>query len=221
MSTPTPELPRHDAPAQDNPSLPLFRSEALAAHERQWTGAIRLSQTVSHWTVAALALLLGAGVAAFIGLGSYTRKIQVTGIVTPANGTITTPRLNSGGDRLEVHLYAPASAIGFVRLGQPVMVRYRAFPYQKFGLYRGEISAVGTTPLAPDELPRSIASTAHAYGQAGARGAGNEGLYRVKVAMARQSVPVHGQEQPLAAGMTLDADLLLERRRVWEWIVEP
>jgi hypothetical protein len=217
MSTPTPEPRRHDVPAQDNPPSPLFRTEVLAAHDSQWAGAIRLSQTMSHWTVAAVALLLGVGVVAFVGLGSYTRKMQVAGIVAPANGNIAVSGLNGASDgagaRLEVHLYAPAGAVGFVRLGQPVVVRYRAFPYQKFGLYSGNVSAVGKTPLGPGELPGTIA--------AGARGAGNEGLYRVQVAMARQSVAVHGHDQPLAAGMTLEADLLLDRRRIWEWIVEP
>jgi membrane fusion protein len=445
MSTPTPELRRHDAPAQDDRPLPLFRAEVLRAQEGQWAGSIRLSQTMSHWTVAALALLLGVGIAAFVGLGSYTRKMQVTGIVTPANGTITISSLNGGvlvrnlvqegtrvkrgqtlfeisgeqhgsagelsallgqqlavrqqaleaerrarvdqqrdkqreiearlanlsaeqnqldeemalatrrrtlaqstvakyealerngfvsaaqvqqkveegldletrlstlrrsmldlradrigltaqrkqldadlaaalaqldqssaairqemaqqasrsrilvkapedgvlttitndpgqsvaagqvlatlipsgtasdgaGDRLEVHLYAPSGTVGFVRLGQPVLVRYRAFPYQKFGLYRGKVSAISKTPLAPNELPSNIASTVLTYAQAGARGAGNEGLYRVKVAMARQSVSVYGHDQPLAAGMTLEADLVLERRSIWEWIFEP
>jgi hypothetical protein len=211
MSTPTPDLRQHDAPARDNQPQPLFRAEVLAAQESQWAGAIRLSQTMSHWTVAAVALLLGVGIVAFVGLGSYTRKMQVAGIVAPANGATAVSGLDGGardgaGGRLEVHLYAPASAIGFVRLGQPVLVRYRAFPYQKFGLYRGQVSAIGKTPLAPNELPSNFA--------------GNEGLYRVKVTMARQSVSVHGHEQPLAAGMTLDADLFLDRRRIREWIFE-
>jgi membrane fusion protein len=31
----------------------------------------------------------------------------------------------------------------------------------------------------------------------------------------------YGAEQPLQAGMQLDADVILENRRLWEWMLEP
>jgi membrane fusion protein len=37
------------------------------------------------------------------------------------------------GARLLAHLYAPSSAVGFLRADQPVLLRYDAFPYQKYG----------------------------------------------------------------------------------------
>ena len=36
-----------------------------------------------------------------------------------------------------------------------------------------------------------------------------------------QAVQAYGQPQPLAAGMQLEADVLLDRRRLIEWIFEP
>jgi membrane fusion protein len=41
------------------------------------------------------------------------------------------------------------------------------------------------------------------------------------VVLERQSVQAYGQAQPLAAGMQLEADVLLDRRRLIEWIFEP
>ncbi|MTW04486.1 HlyD family secretion protein, partial [Pseudoduganella ginsengisoli] len=37
-------------------------------------------------------------------------------------------------DALEVHLFAPSRTAGFVQAGQPVLIRYQSYPYQKFGL---------------------------------------------------------------------------------------
>ena len=41
------------------------------------------------------------------------------------------------GSRLEVELYAPTRAAGFVKVGTPVLLRYDAFPYKKFGQFHG------------------------------------------------------------------------------------
>lgn len=107
--------------------------------------------------------------------------------------------------RLLAHLYAPSAAVGFLRPQQPVLLRYQAFPYQKFGHHKGEVLQVSRTPLGPNE-----------HGQAA-----NEPLYRVTVALERQTVDAYGQPQPLVPGMQLEADVQLDRRRLIEWIFEP
>jgi membrane fusion protein len=43
----------------------------------------------------------------------------------------------------------------------------------------------------------------------------------VDVALERQTVSALGQELPLRAGMLVNADLLLEKRTLLEWIFEP
>nr|WP_316642164.1 HlyD family efflux transporter periplasmic adaptor subunit [uncultured Roseateles sp.] len=115
--------------------------------------------------------------------------------------------------QLLAHLYAPSSAVGFLRPTQAVQLRYQAFPYQKFGHQTGQIVQVSRTPLAAAELsalPLALAS-----------GTRSEPLYRITVRLDRQAVAAYGQDQALAVGMQLDADVLLERRRLIEWIFEP
>ena len=116
------------------------------------------------------------------------------------------------GATLQAHLYAPSSAVGFVRPGQDVRLRFEAFPYQKFGHADGRVLQVSRTPLAGSEL----ASLALAPG-IGADGA--QPLFRITVALA----PPEGASQalPLVAGMRLAGDVLLERRRLVEWLFEP
>jgi membrane fusion protein len=113
--------------------------------------------------------------------------------------------------KLQAHLYAPSSAVGFVRTNQPVLLRYEAFPYQKFGHQRGRVMEVSRTPLQPAEL------AAVAPQMAGSA----QPMYRITVALAQQSVDAYGEPQQLVAGMQLDADVQLERRRLVEWIFEP
>ena len=48
-----------------------------------------------------------------------------------------------------------------------------------------------------------------------------EALYRIRVALDDQTIFSHGQSYALKAGLSLEADVLQERRKVWEWMLEP
>jgi membrane fusion protein len=111
------------------------------------------------------------------------------------------------GSGLHVELLVPTRAIGFVAKGQEVVLRYEAFPYERFGQYRGVITDIGRNVWTQGE--RIGALTA------------KEPVYRIDVALDKQSVTALGQEFPLRPGMLVNADLLLERRTLLEWIFEP
>ncbi len=155
------------------------------------------------------------------------RRIVVTapeaGIVTAAIADVgqsvdTSRPLASvvpGGARWQAHLFVPSTAIGFVRVGEPVLVRYQAFPYQKFGQYGATVVSIARTALSAAEL-------ANDGGPAATPGEGRDAtFYRVIVALDAQHVTAYGAQQPLQAGMTLQADILQERRRLYEWVLEP
>jgi membrane fusion protein len=164
-------------------------------------------------------------------------------ITAPQDGTVTTityapgQAISSGqalatlvpaqsnntemGD-LEVHLYAPSRTAGFVAAGQTVLIRYQAFPYQKFGLQKGVVTDVSKTPFAPNELPINLASTILSNAQQNTLGFNSsEALYRIKVHPEKLSIMAYGQEQQLKPGMTLEADVMQDSRKIWEWIAEP
>jgi membrane fusion protein len=128
--------------------------------------------------------------------------------VSPASALASLVPSNS---RLQAHLFAPSSAVGFLRANQPVLLRFDAFPYQKFGHQLGQVVQVARSPLQSSEL-----ASLPLQG-----GAGSEPLYRVTVALDRQTVAAYGQAQPLSPGMQLEGDVQLDRRRLIEWIFEP
>jgi membrane fusion protein len=88
-------------------------------------------------------------------------------------------------------------------------LRFEAFAYQKYGHQPGHVVQVSRTPLAASEMA-ALALPAAAIG--------GEPMFRITVALDE-----HGRrrELPLAAGMRLQADVLLERRRLIEWLFEP
>ncbi|WP_180699181.1 HlyD family secretion protein [Pseudomonas crudilactis] len=148
-----------------------------------------------------------------------------TVISAPGDGIVTAIRGNVGqtakvdealaaivpGDsRFQAHLYVSSRAVGFIRKGAVVGVRYQSFPYQKFGQAKGTVLEISEAPLLPVEIP-PIANPESS----------KEPMYRVTVELERQYVRAYGDVIPLRAGMLLDADVMLEKRKLYEWIVEP
>jgi membrane fusion protein len=113
------------------------------------------------------------------------------------------------GAALEAEIYAPSRAAGFIRPGIAVLLRYQAYPYQKFGQHAATVREVAKTALRPDELNLPGAA------------AGSEPLYRIRLRLDRQFVQAYGKAMPLKSGMLVDASVMLERRRLYEWILEP
>jgi membrane fusion protein len=117
--------------------------------------------------------------------------------------------------RLQAHLYAPSQAVGFVEPGQKVMLRYAAYPYQKFGHQSGTVAHVSKTSMSAAEAMGSLSANN------GNSASGNEPLYRITVALDSTHITAYGKQQPLASGMSLEASILQERRHLWEWVLEP
>ncbi|WP_217591311.1 HlyD family secretion protein [Burkholderia sp. GbtcB21] len=113
----------------------------------------------------------------------------------------------------QAYLFVPSAAVGFIHIGDRVLVRYQAYPYQKFGQYEATVVSIARTALSAAELATS--------GAPETQNASNGTYYRVRVALKSQDVTAYGKAQPLQAGMALQADILQEHRRLYEWVLEP
>jgi membrane fusion protein len=144
--------------------------------------------------------------------GRLLLKAPVAGLVTnrllePGQSVSSgQPVLNllPRGSRLQAQLYVPSRAIGFIDPGDRVELRYQAYPYQKFGHHSGRVVRISRSAVARD----------------GADGQ-SEPVYRVLVELDRQSITAYGRQEPLRPGMLVDADILGERRKLYEWVFEP
>lgn len=129
--------------------------------------------------------------------GQAVTAQQVLATVVPENSA------------LRAELWVPSRSIGFVRVGEPVVIRYKAFPYQKFGSHVGRIEEISQSTVSSTELSRQLGVEM------------GEPSFRVLATLESQEIAVVGGGRPLRAGMTLDADVVLDRRRLIEWIAEP
>ncbi|EEV88864.1 Colicin V secretion protein CvaA [Cardiobacterium hominis] len=112
--------------------------------------------------------------------------------------------------RYEANLYALSHNMGFVHPGQTVYLRYGAYPYQKFGQYAAQVRDVAKTAAPLNELT----DTAFPALQ-------NQSAYRIRAELAQDFILAYGEKQPLMAGMQFEADIVQDRRRIYEWMVEP
>ncbi len=116
-------------------------------------------------------------------------------------------------EKLQAELLTPSTSIGFIHPGQRVLLRYTAFPYQKFGQYWGTVTEVSHAALQPNELNLLVPSLP-LLDQ-------SKTFYRAIIALDRQDVTVYGRPEPLKASMQVEAHVLLERRPIYQWILEP
>lgn len=140
--------------------------------------------------------------------GSVSAQLVKLGQAVQAGQALLS--LLPGDAGLEAELLVPSRAIGFIEPGDRVLLRYQAYPYQKFGHHEGSVARISRSALNPGELGALVGNA-----QAG------EPLYRVTVALAKQAVTAYGNDETLKPGMLVDADILGERRRLIEWIFEP
>ena len=126
------------------------------------------------------------------------------------------PLLNivPGGSILHAKLFGTSRSVGFVKPGQEVLLRYQAFPYQKFGFYGGTVETVSRSAMSPTDLPQQLAGLSSLYGT-------NEPIYEITVDLSKQTATAYGEAVPLQAGMQLNADIMIDRRRLIEWALDP
>lgn len=150
-------------------------------------------------------------------------------IYAPIDGVISTNHIKTGqyiesskplitilphDSHVIAEMYVPSRAIGFVKTGDEVLLRYQAYPYQKFGHANAQIISVAKTALAGQNI-QSIGTVSQNEQMT------NEPLYVVRAKLEKQTIKAYGNDLPLQVGMTLEGDILHETRKLYEWVLEP
>jgi membrane fusion protein len=111
------------------------------------------------------------------------------------------------GASLEAKLLIPSRAIGFVNAQQTVAIRFDAFPYQRYGSSQAKLFEIAKTLTTSADIRLPVALS--------------EPVYIATAAMNKQTMSAYGRSFPLQSGMTFEADIWLDTRRIIEWVFEP
>jgi membrane fusion protein len=142
----------------------------------------------------------------------YTLVAPVPGRVTaitarigqPAAPTQSLMAVVPAGARIQANLYVPTRAAGFLEVGQVVRLQVDAFPFANFGAKGATITDISTVTI----------DHANPEGKV-------EPVYLVRCSIPSPMVTAFGRDHPFIPGMTLKAQIILQKRTLAEWIFEP
>ena len=137
--------------------------------------------------------------------GTVERVIALAGqsviIGAPLMQVQTGPRV------LMADIYVPTRSAGFLREGQTVRLAIDAFPMERFGHATATVNDVGRSVIAPGDslLPASV----------------KEPVFRVRATLASSAITAYGETYPLKSGLSAQADIALDERPLYRWLIEP
>lgn len=138
-------------------------------------------------------------------------------ILAPVSGIVTDVTSTQPGDKVQANMplggIAPANAKSvvkieiaesdraFLREGQPVKLKFAAFPYQRYGVIDGTLEYISpaTKPAPQTRLP----------------------VYEGRVALERDHYVVADKKYPLRYGMTATAEVVVRERRLIDLALDP
>lgn len=157
-------------------------------------------------------------------------------VTAPANGTVTALRGYIGqqvtqetalasivpeGQTIEAELYVPSSAVGLLKKNTNVILRYAAFPYQKFGLYNGTVTEITYTPVTSETMGKDSNPNFKNEMVSPNRNADNN-FYRIRVKPDKNFITAYPHKKYyLQPGMQVEADIAVDYRRLYQWMFQP
>ncbi len=111
------------------------------------------------------------------------------------------------GGRLQARLLIPSRAIGFLKTGQEVRLALDAYPFQRFGLARARITRISGSAVLPGQSETPLFF--------------QEASYLVDAELETRELSAYGQPARLENGMQFTADIIIDRRNLFEWLFDP
>ncbi|WP_375763222.1 HlyD family type I secretion periplasmic adaptor subunit [Bradyrhizobium sp. Pha-3] len=129
------------------------------------------------------------------------------------------------GGQLQAEVYVSNTDIGFVKVGQDVVVKVDTFPFTRFGSLHGKVINVANDAIDEQTARRQQAnptSTVSAMANtAGAPGQPQNFVFLVTVALEENAMKIDDVVIPLTPGMTLTAEIKTDNRRIISYLLSP
>ncbi|NEO69145.1 HlyD family efflux transporter periplasmic adaptor subunit [Moorena sp. SIO3H5] len=94
----------------------------------------------------------------------------------------------------------PNQEAGFIKQGMPVQIKLDAYPYQEYGIIKGKVTSLSADAKTDQQLGS---------------------VYEVEVSLNRDYVTENDQMIRFKAGQTAKADIIIRRRRIVDFLLDP
>ena len=138
-------------------------------------------------------------------------------IVAPASGVITDLTSTQPGDKIQANMplggIAPSNSRSvvkvevaeqdraFLREGQPVKLKFSAFPYQRYGVINGTLESISPTTKASQQTKQPV--------------------YEARASLERDHYLVADIKYPIRYGMTATVEVVVRARRLIDIALDP
>ena len=121
----------------------------------------------------------------------------VGGVVTPAQELIA---LTPSDMPILIKAQVLNKDIGFIKEGMPVSIKIDTYDFQKYGLLHGEVKSISQNSIEDEDLGP---------------------VYEIYITPDENSMLIDGKKQKISAGMTLNAEIKIGKRRIIEFFIYP
>lgn len=97
----------------------------------------------------------------------------------------------------------PSKDSGFLKTGNPVKIKFDAYPFQDYGVVPGQV-----TWIAPDSKVKQTPQ-------------GNTEIYELEVTLNQAYIQSGNKHIPLTPGQTANAEVIIRQRRIIDFILDP
>jgi hemolysin D len=153
--------------------------------------------------------------------GAFQKERQQ--LRAPRDGTITELNVNTEGSiigpsqivaklvdsskGLQAKLLVTNRDIGLLKAGQPVKIKVDAFDYQKYGMMYGKLAYLGTNQLSNEETTKPEDEQPLPF--------------TAIVNFDKDTIKIDGVERPLDPGMSISGEVMIGRRKLYEFFLFP
>lgn len=121
----------------------------------------------------------------------------IGGIVTPAQELIALTPVETP---MLIKAQVLNKDIGFIRVGMPVSIKVDTYDFQKYGILDGTVKSISQNSIEDEKLGP---------------------IYEIYIIPKKDTFIIDGNEKKISAGMTLNAEIEIEKRRIIEFFIYP
>jgi hemolysin D len=130
------------------------------------------------------------------------------------------------GGALRAEVFVSNADIAFVKRGQVAEIKIDAFPFTKYGTIQARVEKIAADAIEEQEAKR-LQANALAPANSGASNPANTPgqpqnfVFPVTLQLSRATLPIGEVEAPLTPGMTIQAEIKTDQRRVIDYLLSP